>query len=188
MTPEEVLARTLARFPRCERAADAVKDYPTIAVSDPGDLPEVARFLKEDLGFSALDMVTAVDWKGPVDPAGFPAAANPHAFLQEPVKSPPLAKAPGPVPYRDALTLVVLLGNLESRLKVFLKTDLPRSDARAGTLTRLFRSADWQEREAFDLLGVVFEGHANLKKILTPEFLQGHPLRKDYAHVRDELD
>jgi len=52
----------------------------------------------------------------------------------------------------------------------------------------LFKSADWQEREQFDLMGVTFEGHPNLTKILTPDFLVGHPLRKDYVHVKDKYD
>jgi NADH-quinone oxidoreductase subunit C len=52
----------------------------------------------------------------------------------------------------------------------------------------LFKSADWQERETFDLMGVSYEGHPNLTKILTPDFTVGHPLRKDYAHVKDRFD
>ena len=52
----------------------------------------------------------------------------------------------------------------------------------------LYKSADWQERETFDLYGIKFEGHPNLTKILTPSFTVGHPLRKDYVHVKDKYD
>ncbi|MBI4667768.1 MAG: NADH-quinone oxidoreductase subunit C [Elusimicrobia bacterium] len=58
----------------------------------------------------------------------------------------------------------------------------------APSLTSVWKTADWQEREVYDLMGIVFEGHPNLKKILTPEFIQGHPLRKDYVHIKDKYD
>ena len=59
--------------------------------------------------------------------------------------------------------------------------DAQGGDARIGSLTDLWGSASWLERECWDMLGVVFDGHPDLRRILLyPEF-QGHPLRKDYA-------
>ena len=52
--------------------------------------------------------------------------------------------------------------------------------AAIASLAPVFRSADWLEREVFDLFGIVFEGHPNLKRILLPEGYEGHPLRKEY--------
>lgn len=49
------------------------------------------------------------------------------------------------------------------------------------TLYPLFAGADWQEREQYDLVGVVFEGHPDLRRLMMPEDWEGHPLRKDYA-------
>ena len=64
----------------------------------------------------------------------------------------------------------------EVRLKVFL----PREDPRVASVYWIWKGADWQERETFDLLGIVYEGHPNLKRLLMPEDWVGYPLRKDY--------
>ncbi|MEK7743167.1 MAG: hypothetical protein AAB578_02165, partial [Elusimicrobiota bacterium] len=77
MTPEEVVAKAAAAFPGVDRAAAAVKNYPTLQAGSQ-DLRGLAGFLKDSLGFTYLDMVTAVDWKGPVDPKGFVYEGNPH--------------------------------------------------------------------------------------------------------------
>ena len=134
-------------------------------------------------------MLTAVDMKGPVDAAGYIMDPNPNAFLPE--GATPQVDAPAATagfPYRDALELVYLLSNLKTRQRLFLKVEVPRADPKAPSLIGLFKAADWQEREAIDLLGARFEGHPNLSKILTPDFIQGHPLRKDYKHQKDRFD
>ncbi|MEB3213131.1 MAG: NAD(P)H-quinone oxidoreductase subunit J [Leptolyngbyaceae bacterium] len=64
----------------------------------------------------------------------------------------------------------------EVRIKVFV----PREDPRVPSLYWLWKSADWQERETYDMYGIVFEGHPGLKRILMPEDWVGWPLRKDY--------
>ncbi|MGH9900581.1 MAG: NADH-quinone oxidoreductase subunit C [Pyrinomonadaceae bacterium] len=62
------------------------------------------------------------------------------------------------------------------RLKVLLGED----DARVPTVTGVWRTANWHERETFDLFGVVFDGHPDLRRILLPDDWQGHALRKDF--------
>ncbi|MGB5133740.1 MAG: NAD(P)H-quinone oxidoreductase subunit J [Prochlorococcaceae cyanobacterium] len=66
----------------------------------------------------------------------------------------------------------------EVRLKVFLDRD---GDLTIPTLYGLFRGADWQERETFDMFGIRFEGHPHPKRLLMPEDWKGWPLRKDYV-------
>lgn len=65
----------------------------------------------------------------------------------------------------------------EVRVKVFL----PRDDARVPSVFWIWKAADWQERESYDMYGIVYEGHPNLKRILMPEDWVGWPLRKDYV-------
>ena len=65
----------------------------------------------------------------------------------------------------------------EVRLKVFHDRDNPV----APSLYRLYRGADWQERESFDMFGIGYEGHPHPKRLLMPEDWQGWPLRKDYV-------
>lgn len=65
----------------------------------------------------------------------------------------------------------------ELRIKVFL----PRENPRVPSVYWIWKTADWQERESFDMYGIVYEGHPNLKRILMPEDWIGWPLRKDYV-------
>jgi NAD(P)H-quinone oxidoreductase subunit J len=64
----------------------------------------------------------------------------------------------------------------EIRLKVFL----PRENPRVPSVYWIWKTADWQERESYDMFGIVYEGHPNLKRLLMPEDWVGWPLRKDY--------
>ncbi|MEP7285784.1 MAG: NADH-quinone oxidoreductase subunit C [Chloroflexota bacterium] len=72
--------------------------------------------------------------------------------------------------------LYSMVYNRRLRIKAYLASDEPK----IATLTTLWPSANYQEREAFDLMGILFEGHPNMRRILMPEDWEGHPLRKDY--------
>ena len=71
--------------------------------------------------------------------------------------------------------------NLDGGLAVMMRTMLGPGTTRCPTLTSVWRGADWMERECYDMFGVVFEGHPDLRRILLAEDWEGHPLRKDYA-------
>jgi NAD(P)H-quinone oxidoreductase subunit J len=64
----------------------------------------------------------------------------------------------------------------EVRVKVFL----PRANPRVPSVYWIWKAADWQERESYDMYGIIYEGHPNLKRLLMPEDWVGWPLRKDY--------
>jgi NADH-quinone oxidoreductase subunit C len=64
--------------------------------------------------------------------------------------------------------------------RITVKTRVSTEDPRVPTIVHLFPGADWPEREVFDMFGVVFEGHPDLRRILMPEDFEGHPQRRDY--------
>ena len=188
MTQEELLTKITAKLPQLERHAVQVKDYLTMKLNSGDDVIAVASSLKRDLGFDYLEIVTAVDWLGPVNPDGFIRNPNPNVFLPEGATP---QNFPGATPnftYRPNFEVLWLFGNLVEKAKIFLRLEIPRDNARVPSLCGLFKAADWQERETFDLYGIRFDGHPNLTKILTPDFTAGHPLRKDYVHVKDKDD
>ena len=64
--------------------------------------------------------------------------------------------------------------------RVLLKTDVADSDMRAESWVPVYPGADWHEREAWEMFGIVFEGHPNLVKLLLSDEFEGHPLRKEF--------
>jgi NADH-quinone oxidoreductase subunit C len=89
------------------------------------------------------------------------------------------------VDWRDRFTLTFQGYVSATGLMVRLKADLPREEVEAPTVSDLWFTANWEERECFDLFGLRFTGHPDLRRILMPEKWDGHPLRKDYE---DRLD
>ncbi len=80
----------------------------------------------------------------------------------------------------EKLGVVYHLFSLTKRHFAVLKTEVPKESATVPSLTSVWPAADWLERETYDLLGVRFEGHPDLRRILLPEDWEGHPLWKDY--------
>ncbi len=71
--------------------------------------------------------------------------------------------------------------------EVSVVVPMPRDDPRCESATPVFETAEWHEREAYDLLGIRFEGHPDLRRILLPETWQGHPLRLDYEQTKSQI-
>jgi NADH-quinone oxidoreductase subunit C len=70
--------------------------------------------------------------------------------------------------------------SLEYRKRIRLKVRIPGDDPVIDSVTSIWPAANWHEREAFDLMGIRFEGHPDLTRILMPDDWEGYPLRKDY--------
>jgi NADH-quinone oxidoreductase subunit C len=82
----------------------------------------------------------------------------------------------------QGLEVVCRVENLESGLAVMLRTKLEAGAVHCPTLTGLWKGADWMERECFDMFGIVFDGHPDLRRILLgQDWPAGHPLRKDFV-------
>jgi len=82
--------------------------------------------------------------------------------------------------FQTHMEIYVHLFSYKNRQSVALKVKLDRDEPTTASLQPLWEGANWPEREAFDLLGIKFEGHPNLTRILLPDDWVGHPLRKDY--------
>lgn len=80
----------------------------------------------------------------------------------------------------DRYGLVYCLANTATGERVIVKTHVNDPDPEVPSVYPLWRGADWMEREVFDLYGIRFAGHPDLRRILMPDGFVGHPLRKDY--------
>ncbi len=80
----------------------------------------------------------------------------------------------------ENLEIVYHLFSMTHRHTVVLKVHLPKEDPHIPSVEDIWKTANWHEREAYDLYGITFEGHSDLRRILMPEDWEGHPLRKDY--------
>ncbi len=79
------------------------------------------------------------------------------------------------------IQVVYQLWSIENKLNLRLKAELPLDGLEIQSAYHLWRAADWLERECYDMFGVVFHGHPDLRRILMPyNYAEGHPLRKDF--------
>lgn len=83
-------------------------------------------------------------------------------------------------PKEDRIEIVYHLTSMKHRHWIVLKAFVPRAGGSIPTVENVWPTANWHEREAYDLFGVTFEGHSDPRRILLPEDWQGHPLLKDW--------
>jgi len=81
----------------------------------------------------------------------------------------------------QGLEVVAKVDNLDDGLAVMMKTRLGPGVSACASLTPIYRGANWMERECWDMFGIVFEGHPDLRRILLEDSWVGHPLLKSYA-------
>jgi NADH-quinone oxidoreductase subunit C len=84
-------------------------------------------------------------------------------------------------PAKGYIEVAVYVQSLSKNHFINAKVRADRDNPVIPSLTSLFRGVNWEEREIFDLLGVTFEGHPDLRRIMMPDDWKGHPLRKDYS-------
>ncbi len=140
-----------------EERLDAIDPF---IVFHPSIVQDLAFFCRDEekLRFDLLSLVSTVDY--------LPQAASADG------KTPAVA---------GRIEVVYILDSTVHKHRLIAKACLDRERPHLKTVENVWRAADWHEREAFDLMGVVFEGHHNLVRILCAEDWEGHPLRKDYV-------
>jgi NADH-quinone oxidoreductase subunit C len=154
---DEVAAAISARFPGC--VAHDSHGQPVVYV-DRASWHDVARSLRDDERFTQCLDVTAVD------------------HLHDEMR----LEVAGVAPERFEVVANFLSHPRNRRIRIIC--EVPETDASVASLTDLYPGVDFGEREVFDLLGIVFEGHPDLTRILMPDDWVGHPLRKDDAPAR----
>ncbi|MEJ7567089.1 MAG: NADH-quinone oxidoreductase subunit C [Gaiellaceae bacterium] len=150
----------------------------TTLVVDPARLLEAAAYLRDEAGFNVLADIASADYLGwgELGVAGYIGTAG-GRDLNAP-GSQGYARRPESKPKRFSLSYH-LLRLAEDSLRVRLQVWLDEGESVASVVP-LWPTADWHEREAFDMMGIAFDGHPNLRRILMEDDWEGHPLRKDY--------
>lgn len=83
-------------------------------------------------------------------------------------------------PKENTLGVTYHLFSTSEKHKLTLKAQMPEDDAHLPTVEQVWKTADWHEREAYDMFGIRFDGHPDHRRILCPDDWEGYPLRKDY--------
>jgi NADH-quinone oxidoreductase subunit C len=155
----------------------------------PNSAVAVARFLRDDLGFSFLSNVTGVDWpdkevseKVTLTRTVTKTVDGVDSTVEEKVDETRKRQVPG------CLEAVYHLYSVELRegpIVLRMRTGNRTDQVELPSLTPIWRSAEFQEREVFDLFGIVFKGHPDLRRILMWDEFKDHPMRRDYVEPDD---
>ena len=180
MTAPGLIEAIETRLPYAVRSRHAYRGDATVVVHR-DVLLDVARTLKEDTAFqmNLLVDVTAVDF------SCFARRPSPAFFVSSGVAVGPRLEIPDrerwPAPSGpERFAVVYHFFSLRLKHRLRLEVLLHEDDADIDSLTPLWAAADWLEREVWDMFGIRFRGHPNLKRILMYDEFAGHPLRKDY--------
>jgi NADH-quinone oxidoreductase subunit C len=150
----------------------------TTLVVDPARLIDACLHLRDELGFDFLSDIAATDYLGwgTKGISGSIGTASGRDLNRPNTQG--FQRLPEPKPKRFAMNyhlLAVRPGAPRVRVQVWLDEDEP-----VPSVVSVWPTADWHEREAYDLMGIRAEGHPNLRRILMDDDWEGHPLRKDY--------
>jgi len=175
------LVETLGhRFPDAVAGSHTYRGDATVLLHR-GSLLEVARFLRDDpaLQMNYLMDLTAVDYsafgKKPT-PAFFPSSG---VSVRTSPEIPDEDPWPGP-PGTSRFAVVYHFYSMAHKHRLRLVVPVEEADAAVDSLSSLWPGANWLEREVWDMFGIAFRGHPDLKRILMYDEFAGHPLRKDY--------
>ena len=178
--PPSLIKLVTDRFPDAVSASHAYRGDETVVLCREF-LLEVARFLKNDpaLKMNFLMDLTAVDY------STFGKSPAPAFFASSGVAVSPSSQIPDEDPWpgppgKARFAVTYHFFSLEHKHRLRLVVPVEEDDAELDSLTVLWAGADWLEREVWDMFGIRFGGHPDLKRILMYKEFEGHPLRKDY--------
>jgi len=154
---QEVIQAVLEEFKEGIEHVEELRERRIAFTVKKGIAKPLCRFLKEKLDFEHLTSITGVDRSRMVT------GMRERQLL-----------------YYNDFQVVYHLWSYSKNLCVALKVALPRNEPSIESVTEIWGGANWQEREAYDLMGIEFKGHPKLRRLLLPEWWEGHPLRKDY--------
>ncbi len=168
------------RFPEVVSASHTYRGDETVVLRREF-LLDVARFLKED---AALQMNFLMDLTA-VDYSTFGKSPAPAFFASSGVAVSPSSQIPDEDPWPGPpgevrFVVVYHFYSLQHKHRLRLVVPVAEADAELDSLTSLWAGANWLEREVWDMFGIRFRRHPDLKRILMYEEFEGHPLRKDY--------
>jgi NADH-quinone oxidoreductase subunit C len=150
----------------------------TTLVVDPARVVEAALHLRDVDGFNVLLDVSGVDYLGWASKEVAGHIGTPDGRDLNAAGSQGFQRVPEPKPKRFAVSYHLLrVSDDPGRVRLQAWLD---DGGEIDSVVGVWPAADWNEREAYDLFGIVFRGHPNLVRILMPEDWEGHPLRKDY--------
>jgi NADH-quinone oxidoreductase subunit C len=180
MNAASLIESVTRRFPEVASASHSYRGDATV-ILDRGALREVARFLKEDpaLQMHFLTDLTAVDY------SAFGKRPAPAFFSSSGVAVAPSPQIPDEAPWlgppgRGRFAVIYHFFSLTHKHRLRLVVPVEEAAAEVDSLTPLWPAANWLEREVWDMFGIRFRGHPDLRRILMYESFEGHPLRKDY--------
>lgn len=138
-----------------------------------------AEAVRYTLGARYFCFLSAIDWMP--SPYGRYLDAEVDTILNPPEPKEPEPMVPGVTGGDTRLQVFARVTNVREHWGITLKADVASDDdPRIGTWTKVYAGADWHEREAWEMFGITFDGHPDLRHIYLPSEFEGHPLRKDF--------
>ena len=183
MKPSPLIEAVQNRFPDAVSSSHTYRGDATLVLRGKF-LIEVARFLKEDPAFrmnllvdlSAVDYLTFGKRPAPAFFSSSGVSVTPDPQIPD--------EDPWPGPPEERFTVVYHFYSTTHKHRLRLVVPVEEALPEVDSVSALWPAANWLEREVWDMFGITFRGHPDLKRILMYEGFEGHPLRKDYAVKR----
>ena len=176
MNAEQLAAAVEQGAPGAVQAHEDGLDMPSLTIAV-DHLLDACRVLRDQLGKNFLSAVTGVDFLGYGDEvAGYFGSERGRDINRVGSWGTPETVEPPPTRFKVVYHLAHVGQEPPQRVRLQVFTD----EGRVPSVVGIWPTADWHEREQYELMGIQFDGHPNLRRLIMPSDWDGHPLRKDY--------